>query len=114
MQHDRSVKFGVEDIYKQTKNMLDAGNTNELVKRLNEQAVEFLDFVNSNNQCAYSDRMVEGILNTTGILNNTTKLQAESDSESYTQLFETADKLDRVYNSNFEELDLTQQTSRGR
>lgn len=64
MQHDRSVKSCVEQI--------------------RTQAQEFLDFVNSNNQCAYSDRMVENIL-------------------------KTAEKLDKVYNSNFESVEIKQE-----
>ncbi len=64
MQHDRSVKSYVEQI--------------------RTQAQEFLDFVNSNNQCAYSDRMVENIL-------------------------KTSEKLDKVYNSNFESVEIKQE-----
>ena len=64
MQHDRSVKSCVEQI--------------------NAQAQEFLDFVNSNNQCAYTDRIVENIL-------------------------KTAEKLDKVYNSNFENMEIKQE-----
>lgn len=64
MQHDRSVKSCVEQI--------------------RTQAQEFLDFVNSNNQCAYSDRMVENIL-------------------------KTSEKLDKVYNSNFESVEIKQE-----
>lgn len=64
MQHDRSVKSYVEQI--------------------KTQAQEFLDFVNSNNQCAYTDRMVENIL-------------------------KTAEKLDKVYNSNFENVEKKQE-----
>ena len=64
MQHDRSVKSYVEQI--------------------RTQAQEFLDFVNSNNQCAYSDRMVENIL-------------------------KTAENLDKVYNSNFESVEIKQE-----
>ena len=64
MQHDRSVKSCVEQI--------------------RSQAQEFLDYVNSNNQCAYSDRMVENIL-------------------------KTAEKLDKIYNSNFESVEKKQE-----
>ena len=64
MQHDRSVKSCVEQI--------------------RTQAQEFLNFVNSNNQCAHSDRMVENIL-------------------------KTAEKLDKVYNSNFESVEIKQE-----
>ena len=64
MQHDRSVKSCVEQIRSQTQ--------------------EFLDYVNSNNQCAYSDRMVENIL-------------------------KTAEKLDKVYSSNFESVEKKQE-----
>lgn len=64
MQHDRSVKSCVEQI--------------------RSQAQEFLDYVNSNNQCAYSDRMVENIL-------------------------KTSEKLDKVYNSNFESVEIKQE-----
>ena len=64
MQHDRSVKSCVEQI--------------------RSQAQEFLDYVNSNNQCAYSDRMVENIL-------------------------KTAEKLDKIYSSNFESVEKKQE-----
>ena len=66
MQHDRSVKSCVEQI--------------------RSQAQEFLDYVNSNNQCAYSDRMVENIL-------------------------KTAEKLDKIYNSNFESVEIKQENN---
>ena len=75
MQHDRSVKSCVEQI--------------------RTQAQEFLDFVNSNNQCAYYDRMVENILKTSEKLDKVynSEIKQEktlTDDERWEKEFETA------------------------